>query len=306
MRIVDRPTLLAAINGEQAISMIEHAFRAHSLGQVRSIAVGHLQFASPLGDVHVKGGHIDGAPVFAIKVASNYYTNPEIGLPSSNGMMLLFDAGNGQQLALLLDEGALTDMRTAAAGAIAARLIAPSKPRVLGVVGAGTQARLQGRWIARHLGMERVVIWARNSARSAVLAREFGEAGLSADAVSELDALCAQSDVIVTATSSRDPLIDQRHMRDGLRIVAVGADAPGKREIAAAVVEAAHLRLVDSHAQCSAHGECEGLPDTAPLIEIGTALRGGVTLAPNDIAIADLTGLGAQDAAIAQLAWENL
>jgi len=306
MKIVDRPTLLAAIDREQAISMIEHTFRTYSLGQVREIAVGHLQFASPPGDVHVKGAHIGGAPVFAIKIASNFYHNPEVGLPSSNGMMMLFDAATGQQLALLLDEGALTDLRTAVAGAIAARLIAPPDPRVLGIVGAGTQARMQGRWIARHLGIGQVAIWARNSARSAALASEFDEAGFRAEIVPDLDTLCAQSDVIVTTTPSRAPLIEQRHLRAGLRIVAVGSDAPAKREIAVSVLEAAHLRLVDSRAQCSTYGECAGLPDTMALTEIGTALRDGVTLSPSHIAIADLTGLGAQDAAIAQLAWENL
>ncbi len=203
MKWFDKAAILAAIDDQQALAAIEQAFRNHSRGNVQSIAVGHLRFDRPPGDFHVKGAHIDGRPLFTIKMASNFFDNPAIGLPSSNGMMLVFDANTGNPLGALLDEGALTDLRTAAAGAIAARLIAPTAPQVLGVVGAGTQARLQARWIAQVLGINDIRIWARNSDRGAELARELAADGFDASFVDDLAKLCQHSDIIATTTPSR-------------------------------------------------------------------------------------------------------
>lgn len=308
MRWFPKDAILSAIDGDQALATLAQAFRDHSAGKVQSIAVGHLRFDRPPGDVHVKGAHIGGREVFAIKVASSFYENPQRGLPSSNGMMLVFDAQVGEPLGVLSDEGALTDLRTAIAGAVAARLIAPADPQVLGVIGAGTQAGLQARWIARGLGLSRIRIWARSMARARDLAAELTAEGLAAEAADSLPALCAQADVIVTTTPARAPLLGAETLRPGLRIVAVGADAAGKRELAPDLMAAADLVLVDSRSQCAAYGDSAGAIAPERMIEIGEALVQGdrLPLPPEAVAIADLTGIGAQDAAIAELAWRSL
>jgi len=303
-----KEAILAAIDADQAIDTIAQAFRDHSAGKVQSIAVGHLRFDRPPGDVHVKGAHIDGRELFAIKMASSFYENPERGLPSSNGMMLVFDAQTGAPLGVLSDDGALTDLRTAIAGAIAARLIAPANPRTLGVVGAGTQAALQARWIARTTGVQTIRIWARATERAAGLAEDLRAEGLDAQAAPDLAALCRDSDLVVTTTPAREPLIGLETARPGLRVVAVGADASGKRELAPELIDAAQLVLVDSRSQCAAYGDSAGVVEPARMTEIGEALAASRApdLPAEAMAIADLTGIGAQDAAIAELAWRSL
>lgn len=307
MKWFARDAILTAIDPDRAVAAIEAAFRDHSAGRVQGIAVGHLGFADPPGDFHVKGAHRSGSPVFAVKIASSFYDNPARGLPSSNGMMLVFDATSGMPLAVLEDQGALTDLRTAIAGGIAARLIARPASQMLGVVGAGTQAGLQARWIARLTGVARIGIWARHTERAEALAVELRAEGLTATLAPTLHGLCAEADLIVTTTPAASPLVDRAMVRPGARIVAVGADAPGKRELSDDLIAAADLMLVDSAQQSRAHGEGTGRGDR-PMIELGAALSasGPPMLSPDAIAIADLTGLGAQDAAIAELAWTEL
>lgn len=308
MRSFDKASIVAAIDENEAVLAIEHAFRDHSSGHVLSFPPGHLRFDRPPGDFHVKGAHIAGRPYFTIKLASSFFDNPKRGLPSSNGLMLVFNAESGEPVATLLDEGLLTDLRTAIAGSIAARLIAPPNVRQIGIVGAGTQAAMQARWVARLLGNADICIWARDPARAEALAASLRSGGQEARAVPDLNILCARSDVIVTTTPSSSPLVGMEHLRPGLRVVAIGADATGKRELSLDLVEAADVLLVDSRSQCLAYGDCAGISDPTRLIEIGEALSRGPTLAlPSDaVAIADLTGIGVQDAAIAELAWRHL
>lgn len=308
MKWFDKQAILAAIDADEALDTIAQAFRDHSAGKVQSLAVGHLRFDRPPGDVHVKGAHIGGRGMFAIKVASSFYENPDHGLPSSNGLMLVFDALTGAPMGMLSDDGALTDLRTAIAGAIAARLIAPDAPGLLGVVGAGTQAGLQARWIARTTGVRRIRVWARTQERAQGLAQELRADGLEADAASDLTALYREADLLVTTTPAREPVIGRDALRPGLRVVAVGADASGKRELAPELIAAAQLVLVDSRSQCAAYGDSAGAIAPARMVEIGEALAmpAPPRLAADAIAIADLTGIGAQDAAIAELAWRSL
>lgn len=307
MRWFGKDAIAAAIDERAARDAVEMAFRQHSSRALQSIAVGHLHFDRPPGDFHVKGAHLTGRSTFTIKMASSFYDNPAIGLPSSNGLMLVFDTNTGQPLGALLDEGLLTDVRTAIAGGIAARLIAPANTRTLGIVGTGTQAALQARWVSRLLGSDAILIWGRNPERADDLARNLRETGLSASIARTVEDLCARSDVVVTTTPSTTPVIGVSCLRAGLRVVAVGADAAGKREIAPEILAAAAIVLADSRAQCLAYGDCAGAGVDDRIIEIGEALHQPFTpLADTAVAVADLTGIGAQDAAIAEVVWHSL
>jgi len=153
MRVVELPEILAALDEDAALAAVEAGFRRYSAGEVQVTAVGHLGFADPPGDCHVKGAHIAGDDVFVVKLATSFYRNSERGLSSSNGFMAVISAGTGEILAVLHDKGQLTDRRTAMAGAIAARAIARPGSTTLGIVGAGIQARLQAQLIARLLGL---------------------------------------------------------------------------------------------------------------------------------------------------------
>lgn len=304
MRVVDAGEILAALDEDAAIAAVETGFKRYSAGQVQVSGVLHLAFAEPPGDCHVKAAAVAGDEVFVVKLATGFYRNPELNLPSSNGFMAVLSARTGELLALLHDQGHLTDQRTAMAGAIAARAILREGSRTLGIVGAGTQARLQAKLLKRRLGLDSVLIWARNSKRAAALASE-----VRGEAVT-LEDLCARADVIVTTTPSTQPLLDSLMIRPGTRIVAVGADSPGKQELDPRILARGRV-VVDSIAQCVDHGEAgwavrAGLIDPTGLIELGTLLETPVAFAPEEIVVADLTGVAIQDFEIAKSVWRRL
>lgn len=304
MRVIELEEILAVLDEAEALAAVAQGFKRHARGETQVPPPIHLAFTAPPGDCHVKGAAVAGEEVFVLKLATTFYRNPERGLPASNGFMAVISARSGEVLALLHDRGQLTDLRTAMAGAIAARAIARSPCQTLGVVGAGTQARMQAQWIARQLGCQTILIWGRNTDRTAALARELGAE------VVELPELCARADIIVTTTPSTEPLLSASMVRPGARIVAVGADSPGKRELDVQILARARI-VVDSRTQCIDHGETgwavrAGLVSEASLMELGALLEQPVAFAEEETVVADLTGVAIQDFEIARSVWKRL
>jgi len=304
MKVVSAAQILAALDEDAALAAVEAGFKRYSAGQTQVSSVLHLGFTEPPGDCHVKAAAVAGDDVFVVKLATSFYRNPELNLPSSNGFMAVISTRNGEILAILHDQGHLTDQRTALAGAIAARAILRPGSRTLGIVGTGTQARLQAKLLKRRLGLESVLIWGRNSKRATALASE-----VRGEAVT-LEDLCARADVIVTTTPSTEPVLSADLIRRGTRIVAVGADSPGKRELDPRIL-ARGRTVVDSIAQCVDHGEAgwavrDGLIDPRSLIELGTLLDAPIAFLPDEIVVADLTGVAIQDFEIAKSVWRRL
>lgn len=304
MRIVELPEILTALDEEAALAAIEDGFRWLHRGRVQIAEVAHLNFEAPPGDCHVKGGYIAGDDVFVFKFATSFYRNPEQGLSSSNGCMIVVSAKTGEQLAMLKDQGVLTDKRTAMAGGIAARAIVRPGSKVLGVVGTGIQAAMQAEMISRLLGLEEILVYGRSAEKAAALAVELGGSAVG------LEELCARADLIVTTTPSTSPVLTADLVRRGTRIVAVGADTPGKQELETALTAKARL-IVDSAMQCAHHGEAgwairAGLIGPDSLVELGALLEDPVEFADDDIVVADLTGVAVQDIAIAKTVWERL
>jgi ornithine cyclodeaminase len=304
LRIVELPEILAALDEDAALAAVESGFRRMHALEAQVAAVGHLSFPDAPGDCHIKSAHMAGDEVFVIKVATGFYRNAALGMPSSNGFMAVMSAKTGEVLGMLHDQGQLTDRRTAMAGAIAARAIHKPGSNILGIVGAGTQARLQARLISRHLGLKTVLVWARNPLAAAALATEVGGAAV------DLSELCTRAEIIVTTTPSTEPLLTSDMLTAGKRIVAVGADAAGKRELDPEILARARV-IVDSRAQCIDHGEAgwavrAGLLDPASLIELGALLTAPLAFADEEIVVADLTGVAVQDVEIAKSVWSRL
>ncbi|MGH8180787.1 MAG: NAD(P)-dependent oxidoreductase [Steroidobacteraceae bacterium] len=304
MRVIELEEILTGLDESAALEAVARGFQRHARGEAEVPPPMHLAFSNPPGDCHVKAAAVAGAEVFVLKLATGFPGNLARGLPASNGFMAVVSAKTGELLALLHDRGQLTDLRTAMAGAIAARAIASSRRDTLGVVGTGTQARLQARWIARHLGCRSVLIWGRHAGRAAALAADLG-----AQAV-ELGELCARADLIVTTTPATEPLLTAPMVRPGARIVAVGADSPGKRELDVQILTRARI-VVDSRAQCIDHGEAgwavrAGLVDPASLIELGALLTAPIAFGDEETVVADLTGVAIQDFEIARSVWQRL
>lgn len=298
------------LDGE-VIDTIADAFTALARGRVVMPPVLHMDLAEAHGEVDVKTAFVPGLADFAIKVSPGFFDNPNLGLPSVSGMMMLLSATTGRLEALHLDNGYLTDLRTAAAGAVAARHLARADARVAGVIGAGVQARLQTLALVKVRPIERILVWARNGAKADDCADDLTRRlELDVVPVGSAEKLVLDSDVVVTTTPARDPLVVGDWLQPGLHITAMGSDAPGKNELHPAVLERADLVVCDSRAQCARLGELhhaieQGI-DVAitELGEITSGAKPGRTSA-DQITVCDLTGTGVQDTAIALLAYEK-
>lgn len=290
---------------------LEAAFRACSQGNINLPPVGHIAFGAG-ADCHIKFGHIKGDAVFVIKIATGFPQNPMFGLPSGNGAVLVLSAETGQIEAILHDEMMLTDIRTGLAGAIASRSLARGDSQNVLVAGTGQQARRQ---IEAHNtvlpGSLSFKVWGRNATKAKMLVDELGP-GIEAIQVDNLEAATRTADIVITATGATVPIIALDWVKPGTHITAVGADAPGKQELDMRLISRADIVAVDLVSQCVDHGEIShasraGKISSTDLVELGTLLDNSKLgrTNPDQITIADLTGIAAQDIAIAKAVLES-
>ncbi|HSK39497.1 MAG TPA: ornithine cyclodeaminase family protein, partial [Arenibaculum sp.] len=227
-----------------AIAVVADAFAALAGGGVAMPPILRLDVPEHNGEVDVKTAYVPGLDGFAIKISPGFFDNPKRGLPSVNGMMVVLDAETGLVRSVLLDNGYLTDIRTAAAGAVAARHLAPAACRTAGVIGAGVQARLQMEALRLVRDFERLIVWARDRDKAARYAGEMTDRlGLPVTVAGSAEELVRACDVVVTTTPSRQPLIEAGWLRPGQHVTAMGSDAEHKNELAPAVLARAD-RLV--------------------------------------------------------------
>src|SRR3990172_8022341 len=253
MRIIEERELRERIGEEHALAAVERAFRALAEGSVVQPAPMGFDFEEAKGEVHVKGAYLKGSAIFAVKVASGFYSNPDRGLPMSSGLVLVFDATTGFPLLLLHDNAYLTELRTAAAGALATRHLAPEK---IAKIGTGSQARYQLRAIARVKRPARVSAWSPSSERRARYAEEMtGALGIPVSAVSAAKEALEDADLVVTVTPARKPFVEASFLKPGATILAVGSDGPDKQELEVDVLERADKIVADKLSQCSKLGE---------------------------------------------------
>lgn len=299
-----RSEIEALIDMPAAASAIEAAYRAASLGRVNLPPVGHI--ALPNGaDCHIKYGHMAGDANFVIKVATGFPGNSAKGMPTGNGLVLVLSAETGAIKAMLHDEMVLTDIRTGLGGAIASRTLARTNSKTALIIGTGPQARRQIEAHSALMPQLSFRVWGRNADKvSALIADMAPECAV--EAAQALEDAANQSDIIITATGSTTPLLQSDWVQPGTHITAVGADAPGKQELDVALVARADLVVVDSTSQCLDHGEVSHAAECRlikpdDILEIGTILNGVGAGRTNDdqITIADLTGIAAQDIAMA-------
>ncbi len=308
--IIEEPALRAAMTPARAVDVIREAFKADGEGRTQVPAVINLAIPAAHGEFHVKTAHIEGVPHVAVKVASGFYDNPAKGLPSGSGMMAVFDAATGLPSALLLDNGFLTDVRTGAAGAVAADCLARRTIDTVGVIGSGVQARHQVRCLRTVRAFGRIVAWSPTRERLDAYCAEMRAEGYDVTAAQSAEEACRRADVIVTATPSTDPIVRAEWLSPGVHVTAVGSDSPGKRELEPACLDRADLVVVDRFGQCAAFGELKQAFDAALLTrhdvhgELGEIVAGAKPGRTSDeqITIADLTGVGFQDTAIASAA----
>ncbi|EIC85750.1 ornithine cyclodeaminase family protein [Serratia sp. M24T3] len=311
MKIYDQMQIVGAIDMKIAAQRITDGFIAYSQGRVQVPPVQNFFFDQANGDCCIKSAWVAGSDSFTVKISTGFYDNPARGLPSNDGLMLVISALTGQPLVLLQDEGWLTCIRTALAGQIAAKALAPSLVTGIGIVGTGVQARMQLEQLQSLTSCRRVTVWGRNLAALDAY-RDFATSlGFEVTTTQDCQQVAQNANLIVTTTPSREALLQSEWIKPGTHITAVGADGGGKQELDAKLVARAEVIVVDSVKQCSEYGEIshalnQGLIKAEQLVELGLLLAGRAKGRENDrqITIADLTGVAVQDAQISAYAMQ--
>lgn len=294
-----------------AVDCVEQAFRALAGGKVVMPPIMSMPVREHNGEICVKTAYVPGLSSFAIKMSPGFFDNPSLGLPSTSGLMVLFSSRTGMLEALLLDNGYLTDVRTAAAGAMAARHLARKDAATACVIGAGVQAQLQLKALTLVRPITSATIWGRDTDKAeAAAAALTDELGLPVTASTGIETAVSSADVIITTTPSTAPLIKADWLRPGQHVTAVGSDQDHKCELDPACIERADFYVPDSQAQTVERGELRCaiaagiVPADQRFAELGD-IAAGTAPGRQDveaITIADLTGTGVQDTAIATYA----
>lgn len=306
-----REQILAAIDPVAAIPLIEEGFALYSQGKAVIPPFGSLHFDK--GEAHLKYGYIKGQDHYVVKIASNFSDNSARGLSPSQGAMLLFNALTGELEAVLNDGGYLTDLRTAAAGAIAAKYLAPKQIRCIGIVGTGTQALFQLRLHQHVTDCRLVIVWGRQAKSLESYAQNPQLSAFKIIPTQDINHLTRACNLIVTTTSSSTPLLFASQIQTGTHITAVGADDRGKQELDTALFRRADLIAVDSRSQCFAVGDSSHAIQSGDLATEKVHEMGEIILNPSlarshdhQITIADLTGVAIQDIQIATAVYRSL
>jgi ectoine utilization protein EutC len=297
----------------EALRQVESAFTWLAEGRVEMPPAMHIE-VDHQSDVDIKGAYVRGQDAFAVKMASGFFGNSQAGIPSASGMVVMLSAKTGFCQCVFLDNGYLTDLRTGLAGAVCAQHLAPKSANTVGVVGAGAQARYQIEALRLVRDFDRLLVHGRSDSNvENYIADMTQRLGVEVSRAESLEQLVTDSQVVVTTTQSKDALIQAQWLHPGLHITAMGADLPGKQELEPAVLAKADLVVCDSRAQCSIGGELQhALADENP-IEIGNVVElGQVTsgqlpgrTSESQVTVADLTGTGVQDTAIALEAYRK-
>jgi len=245
-KIVDLQKIKDVLRSIDPIQEIEDGFITFSRGNVVVPPVGEMIFEDPPGDVHIKYGFIKEDDYYVIKIASGFYNNPKMGLPSYDGLMLLFNQKTGELISVMLDEGHLTNVRTAAAGAVVAKYLAPKKVNRIGIFGAGVQGRMQLEYLKGIIDCTDVIVWGIDKQELDDYKKEMEKQDFKVETTLQSEDITSSCNFIVTCTPSTKPLIKVDQIEKGVHITAMGSDTPEKQELDSAILRKADRVVVDS------------------------------------------------------------
>ena len=302
------------LNWEQIQPLIERmdmndamreAFIEYSKGNAVIPPVGELIMHQPPGEVHIKYGYIKGGNYYVIKIASGFPHNQNHNIKPGQGMMLLFDIKTGLPDAILIDDANLTDIRTAIAGAIASHALSSDDLESFAIIGTGVQARYQASYISELMNIKKIIVWGRDPEKANEVKTDLTDFDVIVE--TDLEKLVKESRLIITTTSSKEPLIQSDWVRAGTHITAVGSDTPEKCELDPNTLARADLVVADSLEQNLIRGEIHqaikrSLIDSDNIVELGEIFAGlkPGRIKKDSITIADLTGVAVQDLVIAE------
>lgn len=301
--VLSRDDLTALMPFDEYVEAVADAFRLHAQGRVTLPAPMHIPVEG--GGFHVKAGWLPIGPGYAaFKVNANFPNNRAAhGLPTIQGAILLFDASRGSPVALL-DSIEITLQRTGAATAVAAHYLARPESRTATIFGCGVQGRIQLAALRHKLDIRRVFLIDTDVTAAETFAAEVVRAGLDADVPSVPKKAALASDVIVTCTSARAPILGRGDVRSGTFVAAIGADNPEKSEIDPALMAKARV-VTDLTDQSSYMGDLHHAIRARAMqiadvhAELGELVSGKKPgrVSPEEITVFDGTGVGIQDVA---------
>jgi ornithine cyclodeaminase len=314
MKILTLEDIKKHIDLPKIIALQEKGFKAYSQGLVNVPPVGHIAFENPPGDYHIKYGQIKGNEYFVVKVVGAFYNNPYThNLKAMQGVILVMSAETGLPLYLLQDEGYLTSLRTAIAGLISAKYLAPSKIKAIGVLGTGLQARLQVELLKSIIPCAHIFVWGRNQERAEKYKEDMQKKGYRVHIAKNPSEVAQNSNLIITTTASAEALLKAEDIQPGTHITALGTDAPLKQELDPYIFAKADICAVDSKSQCIHHGDThyaihQNLIEASKLVELGQMIENPSLGRTNDqqMTVIDLTGVAVQDIQIAKGLIQNL
>ena len=312
-KIYNLSQIKKVIKEHHAIREIEEGFIAYSQGKSVVPPVGELIFKDPPGDVHIKYGYLIDDDYYVIKIASGFYESQEPDQYTSDGLMLLFKKGTGELACTLLDECYLTHVRTAAAGAVVAKYLAPKNVNRIGIFGAGMQGRMQLKYLKSIINSRDVMVWGLNQKELDEYKKDMEQLGYSIQTTLNASEIASNCNLIVTATPSTSPLLSADQIQKGVHITAMGSDTPEKNELDPRILQKADLVIADSISQCLLRGEIHhaikaGLLNEEDIVELGNVIvdKELQRSSEGQITVADLTGVAVQDIQISKAVYEAL
>ena len=312
--VLAKEDIESLVTMDDAITAVEEGFKAYNSDRAVVPFPVALNVPDGNGDVHIKPGYVIGSQSYTVKIASGFYDNPKRGMSASHGMLLLFDSRTGHPLCFEVDRCFLTDLRTAAAGAAAAKALAKKSVSRVAVIGTGTQARLQVLALSRVRPFQELRVWGRDAAKAEAYASEMSSSlGVKVVRAETAEDAVRGAEVIVTATSSTSPVVRAEWISGGAHITAMGSDEPGKQELDPKLLARADKVVVDSLKQCARLGELHHALDAGMMkeddvhAELGEVLLGKKPGRESDkeVTVCDLTGIAVQDVAISGFVYEK-
>ncbi len=309
MLILNKKDIIQHVDiNEDLIPIIEEGFKSLSKGKTVMPPIMRIDIEKYHGESDIKAAYVEGLDSFAIKIASGFFDNPKLGLPSSNGLMVLLDSETGVIKSVLLDEGYLTDTRTAIAGAIAAKYLSNQDASNLGIIGAGIQARLQLKAILLVRKINKINLWARDKVKVDEFIDSLKDLKIDINISESCKELASSSDIILTTTPSKKPLLEFNWIKKGTHITAMGSDAEQKNELQPAMIKLCDKYIPDNQPQTTILGELHhAIKENLISPDHKFDDLGSIIIDPSlgrknkeDITICDLTGTGVQDTAIAR------
>lgn len=300
---------------DEIITEMEASFLDLVTKDVQMPPTMYIDIPENKGEVHVKTAYIPGFEMFALKVTSGFFKKYKFSLPSRDGLIILMNSLNGKPEAIFYDNGYLTNIRTAATGAIVAKYIANDKIDTVGIIGTGLQAEYQLKALKLVKDFQRVNVYSRSQARRQAFKQKMGKI-IDAEIYmyDSAEAVAKEADLLITATPSAEPIIKTEWIKEGTHITAIGADTEHKQELEANLLAKANVLVCDDMKQCRLIGELRAalaenvLRDTGHVKELGEiiARKQHARKSNKEITIADLTGTGVQDTKIALYAYRKL